>query len=80
MVFCKNPNYYLETKEWLNKISPYQICYTQNNFSEGVPMRRIIFSNKIEIDFTPLHFKEITKAYLFCKFAKSKLYTLIPKI
>lgn len=78
MVFCKNPNYYLETKEWLNEISPFQICYTQNNISEGVPMRRIVFKNKVEIDFTPINYKEISKAHLFCKLSKTKLYSIIP--
>lgn len=78
MVFCKNPNYYLETKEWLNEISPFQICYTQNNISEGVPMRRIVLKNNIEIDFTPIHYREISKAHLFCKLSKTKIYNIIP--
>ena len=77
IVFCNNVSTFLFEKEWVNEINPFKICYTQINFSGGMPMKRIVFSNGIELDLTPVKYNEILKAFIYCKISKTFFYKIL---
>lgn len=79
MIFCSNPNFFLENFSWVNEIFPYQIAYTKKSMIESMPTVKVVFSNFVELDLVPLNYKEISKAFFFAKFSKTVFSKLMAK-
>jgi hypothetical protein len=77
MLFTTRPRQYQHDNKWLEEIGPLLSCYSGLEVAGGTFVKRVFFTDGVEMDITPIPASAIDRAYAYAKLKKKLPFVAI---